>query len=158
MEAVRLHENGIPVKDIDEAMLEFGMPMGPMRLLDEIGSMWPRMSPKHSPPPSQIVFPQSRCARQMVAVGHLGKKTGQGFYRYENGKEIQLGGHADLPRHESIQTNLALLISQEAMRCLKEGIARNADDIDLAMVLGTGYPPFRGGPITFARDTGIIDY
>jgi 3-hydroxyacyl-CoA dehydrogenase/enoyl-CoA hydratase/3-hydroxybutyryl-CoA epimerase len=44
------------------------------------------------------------------------------------------------------------------MRCLKEGIARNADDIDLAMVLGTGYPPFRGGPITFARDTGIIDY
>jgi 3-hydroxyacyl-CoA dehydrogenase len=51
-----------------------------------------------------------------------------------------------------------LLISQEAMKCLKEGIARSADDIDLAMVLGAGYPPFRGGPITFARDTGIVDY
>jgi 3-hydroxyacyl-CoA dehydrogenase/enoyl-CoA hydratase/3-hydroxybutyryl-CoA epimerase len=103
-------------------------------------------------------FPQSHALDQMVAVGHLGKKAGLGFYRYENGKEILATTHSDLPKHESIQTNLALLISQEAMRCLKEGVARSADDIDLAMVLGTGYPPFRGGPITFARDTGIIDY
>jgi 3-hydroxyacyl-CoA dehydrogenase/enoyl-CoA hydratase/3-hydroxybutyryl-CoA epimerase len=158
MEAVRLHENGIPVKDIDEAMLEFGMPMGPMRLLDEIGIDVAAHVAKTLAAAFPDRFPQSHALDKMVAVGHLGKKAGLGFYRYENGKEIALGRHADLPRHESIQTNLALLISQEAMRCLKEGIARNADDIDLAMVLGTGYPPFRGGPITFARDTGIIDY
>jgi len=158
MEAVRLHESGIPVKDIDEAMLEFGMPMGPMRLLDEIGLDVAAHVAKTLASAFPDRFPHTDALDKMVNEGHLGKKTGQGFYRYENGKEILPTTHSDLPRHESIQTNLALLISQEAMRCLKEGIARNADDIDLAMVLGTGYPPFRGGPITFARDTGIIDY
>jgi 3-hydroxyacyl-CoA dehydrogenase/enoyl-CoA hydratase/3-hydroxybutyryl-CoA epimerase len=158
MEAVRLHESGIPVKDIDEAMLEFGMPMGPMRLLDEIGLDVAAHVAKTLASAFPDRFPHADALDTMVAAGQLGKKTGQGFYRYENGKEILPTTHSDLPRHESIQTNLALLISQEAMRCLKEGIARNADDIDLAMVLGTGYPPFRGGPITFARDTGIIDY
>jgi 3-hydroxyacyl-CoA dehydrogenase/enoyl-CoA hydratase/3-hydroxybutyryl-CoA epimerase len=158
MEAVRLHESGIPVKDIDEAMLEFGMPMGPMRLLDEIGLDVAAHVARTLAIAFPDRFPHTDALDQMVSAGYLGKKTGQGFYRYENGKEIVPTTHSDLPRHESIQTNLALLISQEAMRCLKEGIARNADDIDLAMVLGTGYPPFRGGPITFARDTGIIDY
>jgi 3-hydroxyacyl-CoA dehydrogenase/enoyl-CoA hydratase/3-hydroxybutyryl-CoA epimerase len=158
MEAVRLHESGIPLKDIDEAMLEFGMPMGPMRLLDEIGLDVAAHVAKTLASAFPDRFPHTDALDKMVSAGHLGKKTGQGFYRYVNGKEIVPTTHADLPRHESIQTNLALLISQEAMRCLKEGIARNADDIDLAMVLGTGYPPFRGGPITFARDTGIIDY
>jgi 3-hydroxyacyl-CoA dehydrogenase/enoyl-CoA hydratase/3-hydroxybutyryl-CoA epimerase len=158
MEAVRLHENGIPVKDIDEAMLEFGMPMGPMRLLDEIGLDVAAHVAKTLANAFPDRFPQSKALDMMVAAGQLGKKTGQGFYHYVNGREIAPTSHTDLPRHESIQTNLALLISQEAMRCLKEGIASSADDIDLAMVLGTGYPPFRGGPITFARDTGIIDY
>ena len=158
MEAVRLHESGISVKDIDDAMLEFGMPMGPMRLLDEIGLDVAAHVARTLASAFPERFPHTDALDQMVNAGHLGKKTGQGFYRYEKGKEIAATTHADLPRHESIQTNLALLISQEAMRCLKEGIARNADDIDLAMVLGTGYPPFRGGPITFARDTGIIDY
>ena len=158
MEAVKLHDSGIPVKDIDDAMLEFGMPMGPMRLLDEIGLDVASHVAKTLANAFPDRFPHTDALDKMVAAGHLGKKNGQGFYRYEDGREIAPSAHYDLPRHESIQTNLALLISQEAMRCLKEGIARSADDIDLAMVLGTGYPPFRGGPITFARDTGIIDY
>jgi 3-hydroxyacyl-CoA dehydrogenase/enoyl-CoA hydratase/3-hydroxybutyryl-CoA epimerase len=146
MEAVRLHQNGIAVRDIDEAMLEFGMPMGPMRLLDEIGL------------DVATHVAQTDAFEKMIAAGHLGKKSGQGFYRYENGREIPPPIHHRLPSHECIQSKLALLLSQEAMKCLKEGIARSADDIDLAMVLGTGYPPFRGGPITFARDSGIINY
>ena len=146
MEAVRLHQSGIAVRDIDEAMLEFGMPMGPMRLLDEIGL------------DVATHVAQTDAFEKMIAAGHLGKKSGQGFYRYEKGREIPPPIHHRLPSHESIQSKLALLLSQEAMKCLKEGIARSADDIDLAMVLGTGYPPFRGGPITFARDSGIIDY
>jgi 3-hydroxyacyl-CoA dehydrogenase/enoyl-CoA hydratase/3-hydroxybutyryl-CoA epimerase len=136
MEAVRLHQNGIAVRDIDEAMLEFGMPMGPMRLLDEIGL------------DVATHVAQTDAFEKMIAAG----------YRYENGREIPPPIHHRLPSHECIQSKLALLLSQEAMKCLKEGIARSADDIDLAMVLGTGYPPFRGGPITFARDSGIIDY
>jgi 3-hydroxyacyl-CoA dehydrogenase / enoyl-CoA hydratase / 3-hydroxybutyryl-CoA epimerase len=158
MEAVRLHQSGVPVKDIDDAMLEFGMPMGPMRLLDEIGLDVAAHVARTLATAFPDRFPNSDALDKMVSAGHLGKKSGEGFYKYKNGKEITPATHADLPKHESIQTKLALLISQEAMRCLKEGIARNADDIDLAMVLGTGYPPFRGGPVTFARDTGIIDY
>lgn len=158
MEAVRLHQSGVPVKDIDDAMLEFGMPMGPMRLLDEIGLDVAAHVARTLATAFPDRFPNSDALDKMVSAGHLGRKSGEGFYKYENGKEIAPATHTDLPKHESIQTKLALLISQEAMRCLKEGIARSADDIDLAMVLGTGYPPFRGGPVTFARDTGIIDY
>lgn len=158
MEAVRLHQSGVPVKDIDDAMLEFGMPMGPMRLLDEIGLDVAAHVARTLATAFPDRFPNSDALDKMVSAGHLGRKSGEGFYKYVNGKEITPARHADLPKHESIQTKLALLISQEAMRCLKEGIARSADDIDLAMVLGTGYPPFRGGPVTFARDTGIIDY
>ena len=146
MEAVRLHQSGIAVREIDEAMLEFGMPMGPMRLLDEIGL------------DVATHVAQTDAFEKMIAAGHLGKKSGQGFYRYENGHEIPPPIHHRLPSHECIQSKLALLLSQEAMKCLKEGIARSTDDIDLAMVLGTGYPPFRAGPITFARDTGIVHY
>jgi len=158
MEAVRLHQSGVPVKDIDDAMLEFGMPMGPMRLLDEIGLDVAAHVARTLATAFPDRFPNSDALDKMVSAGHLGRKSGEGFYKYENGKEIAPATHTDLPKHESIQTKLALLISQEAMRCFKEGIARSADDIDLAMVLGTGYPPFRGGPVTFARDTGIIDY
>lgn len=158
MEAVRLHDSGIPVKDLDDAMLEFGMPMGPMRLLDEVGLDVAAHVAKTLARAFPDRFPNSDALDRFVAAGHLGKKTGEGFYRYVDGQEITPERPADLPRHESIQTKLALLLSQEAMRCLKEGIARDAEDIDLAMVLGTGYPPFRGGPVTFARDSGIIDY
>lgn len=158
MEAVRLHESGVPVKDIDDAMLEFGMPMGPMRLLDEIGLDVAAHVAETLAAAFPDCFANSNALDQFVAAGRLGKKSGEGFYRYVNDREIPPERPADLPRHESIQNKLALLLSQEAMRCLKEGIAHGAADIDLAMVLGTGYPPFRGGPITFARDAGIIDY
>ncbi|MGV3658702.1 MAG: 3-hydroxyacyl-CoA dehydrogenase NAD-binding domain-containing protein [Prosthecobacter sp.] len=159
MEAVRLHESGVPVKDIDDAMLEFGMPMGPMRLLDEIGLDVAAHVAGTLAAAFPDRFPKSHALDDMVSSGHLGKKTGLGFYRYKDGKEVVVRREkAAMPQHESLQTKLASLISQEAMRCLKEGIARSADDIDLAMVLGTGYPPFRGGPIAYARDTGMIDY
>lgn len=161
MEAVRLHESGVPVKDIDDAMLEFGMPMGPMRLLDEIGLDVAAHVAKTLADAFPDRFPKTNALDKMVAAGQLGKKSGQGFYRYDKkGGEVVAARHEKpaMPQHESLQMKLALLISQEAMRCLKEGIARSADDVDLAMVLGTGYPPFRGGPIAYARDQGIVDY
>lgn len=159
MEAVRLHESGISVRDIDEAMLEFGMPMGPMRLLDEIGLDVAAHVAKTLATAFPDRFPNSHALDRMVAAGHLGRKSGEGFYRYDkDGHELAPKGQKRMPQHESLQTKLALLLSREAMRCLKEGIARSSDDIDLAMVLGTGYPPFRGGPIAFARDGGITDY
>ncbi len=157
MEAVRLHESGIPVKDIDDAMLEFGMPMGPLRLLDEIGLDVATHVAKTLATAFPERFPKSDALDKMVAAGYLGKKSGQGFYRYENGREITPGKNPPMPQHQSLQTDLAVLISREAMRCLDEGIARSAADIDLAMVLGTGYPPFRGGPLAYASDSGIMN-
>jgi len=158
MEAVRLHASGIPVKDIDDAMLAFGMPMGPLRLLDEIGLDVASHVAQTLADAFPDRFTNSDLLNKSVAEGHLGKKSGRGFYRYENGREIPCGAAPAMTQHESLQTSLALLLSHEAIKCLKEGIARSADDVDLAMVLGTGYPAFRGGPITFARDTGIVDY
>jgi 3-hydroxyacyl-CoA dehydrogenase/enoyl-CoA hydratase/3-hydroxybutyryl-CoA epimerase len=155
MEAVRLHESGISATVIDEAMLEFGMPMGPLRLLDEIGldvaahvastlvAAYPdRMAP-------------SDLLNLMVAEGKLGKKSGEGFYKHD--KKAHSQNKEKMTDHtvvEHVQHRLSLLISNEAARCADEGLTRHPADIDLAMILGTGYPPSRGGPLSWLRDYG----
>lgn len=155
MEAVRLHQAGKPAELIDEAMLEFGMPMGPMRLLDEIGLD----VAAHVGLTLTAAYPE-RLAKvdvldQMVAAGKLGKKSGEGFYKYPAGPEKKVLWSQDEAREmEATQQRLALLISNEAARCAAEGIARQEGDIDLAMILGTGYPAFRGGPLEWLRGFG----
>lgn len=147
LEAVRLHESGVPVEEIDLAMLEFGMPMGPLRLLDEIGLD----VAAHVGKTMMAVFPdhlpKTDLLDCMVAEGLLGKKSGRGFYDYTTKHRPHISGEVNT----EIQERLAMLLSDEAKRCLDEGVAATASDIDLAMVLGTGYPPFRGGPLEFIR-------
>lgn len=155
MEAVRLHESGISAEVIDEAMLEFGMPMGPMRLLDEIGLD----VAAHVATTLCAAYPDrmatSDLLNLMVAEGKLGKKTGEGFYKHtKQGHGQKKDRPLDHTLVEHVQHRLALLISNEAIRCANEGLTRDAADIDLAMVLGTGYPPFRGGPLSWLREYG----
>lgn len=154
MEAVRLYESGIPAETIDEAMLEFGMPMGPMRLLDEIGLD----VAVHVGATLCAAFPErlasSPLLERLVAEGKLGKKTGQGFYQHDAGGRKKAPAVHDQAIVEHVQHRLALLLANEAARCAKEGLTRDAADIDLAMILGTGYPPFRGGPLTWLHDLG----
>lgn len=145
LEAVRLHESGVHAEEIDLAMLEFGMPMGPLRLLDEIGLDVAAHVGKTLMAAFPDRLPKTGLLDRMVADGKLGKKSGRGFYDHTTKQRPHLSGTVN----NEIQERLAMLLSEEARRCLDEGVAASASDIDLAMVLGTGYPPFRGGPLEF---------
>lgn len=155
MEAVRLHETGISKEIIDEAMLEFGMPMGPLRLLDEIGLDVAAHVGHTLTAAYPDRLPTVDTLERMVAAGKLGKKSGEGFYKHPASKsgpgKRLLKDHALM---ENVQNRLALLISNEAARCAREGIVRDSADIDLAMILGTGYPAFRGGPLQWLHGFG----
>lgn len=154
MEAVRLHESGIPAEVIDEAMLEFGMPMGPLRLLDEIGLD----VASHVATTLCAAYPDrmasSPLISRMVAEGKLGKKSGEGFYKHGREKHHKKAVIRDHAQVEQVQHRLALLLSNEAARCASEGLTRDPADIDLAMILGTGYPPSRGGPLSWIHEYG----
>lgn len=153
LEAARLVECGVAVRVIDDALLHFGMPMGPLRLLDEIGldvashvaETMAAAFPEVAAPPALVT--------KWVAEGRLGKKSGLGFYRHIKGKAIPQGHSGGDPRE--VAERLSLLLVNEAARCLEEGIVATAEELDLGMVLGTGFAPFRGGPLHYADDAGL---
>lgn len=157
MEAVKLFEAGHDPVTLDEAMLDFGMPMGPMRLLDEIGL-------DVAAHVAKTLGVSSRALDEMVVAGWLGKKSGRGFYNHTgphtavNGEALTLRavGREPLLSTGEIEERLAGMISSEALLVLKEKVAISASDIDLAMVLGTGYAPFRGGPLAYAATMGNL--
>lgn len=144
MEAVHLHDTGVPAELIDEAMLEFGMPMGPIRLLDEIG-LDVAVHVAHTLEPTlHGRLPQSDTLERLVNEGKLGKKSGAGFYHHASkNKPRRHWSEADHHLMERVRERLVSLITDEARRCQDEGIARSPADIELAMILGTGFPPIR---------------
>ena len=146
-----MFESGTPAEVIDDAMLEFGMPMGPLRLLDEIGLDVAAHVGKTLVAAFPDRLPKTDLLDRMVAEGKLGKKSGQGFYNYTRKQIAPAAARTDT----DIQTRLALLLSTEAKHCLDEGVAASASDIDLAMVLGTGYAPFRGGPLQYLLESSL---
>lgn len=163
IEAGRLFERGIDPKTIDDAMLDFGMPMGPTRLLDEVGldvalHVGETMTTAFG---DRFAVPSS--LKQLVEKGHTGKKSGRGFYRYDARKTVPNPDALALQRsaddaefsREMLAERLALLMANEGFRVLEEGVADSADDIDFAMILGTGFAPFRGGPMTWANSLGL---
>ncbi|MFC4993582.1 3-hydroxyacyl-CoA dehydrogenase NAD-binding domain-containing protein [Rubritalea tangerina] len=159
--AAQLFADGIAPEQIDNAMLNFGMPMGPLRLLDEVGldvAHHVAQTLSHAFP-DHITIPT--LFDELLEQGVLGKKSGEGFYIHNQGAtqpnpNIQPGSSPSLSSQE-IQDQLVILMSREAARCLDENIAESAADIDFAMVMGTGYAPFRGGPLRHATDTQILD-
>lgn len=157
LEACHHFAEGVAPEAIDEAMLAFGMPMGPLRLLDEVGLD----VGKHVADTLVEAYPDRMhipvVLKGMLDAGFLGRKVGQGFYCYDesppqpNAKALALCDteHGEAPEH--LTETLANMLSDEAARCLEEGIAESAAVIDFAMVMGTGYPPFRGGPLQYAQ-------
>ncbi|MEJ5276205.1 MAG: 3-hydroxyacyl-CoA dehydrogenase NAD-binding domain-containing protein [Thermogemmata sp.] len=169
-EAVRLLREGIAAEAIDRAAVRFGMPMGPLELLDQIGvdiaadvsRTFAALAAEPSPTPEYFAA--------MVADGALGKKSGRGFYRYDGEKkkgvspwgQVRGGEAVASVSDEEVENGLSELqqrliypMINEAARCLESGVAEEAWIIDLAMVLGTGFAPFRGGPLHTADALGI---
>jgi 3-hydroxyacyl-CoA dehydrogenase/enoyl-CoA hydratase/3-hydroxybutyryl-CoA epimerase len=153
-EAMELAESGVPLDVIDRAAVEFGMPMGPVELVDSVGIDVALHVSRvlgaavDRPVPEKLV--------SMVEQGQLGRKSGQGFYEWVDGKAVK-------PRSEwsgdtaEITDRLVLSMVNEAVACLEDGVVSDADLLDAGVIFGTGFARFRGGPINYARERGVED-
>jgi 3-hydroxyacyl-CoA dehydrogenase/enoyl-CoA hydratase/3-hydroxybutyryl-CoA epimerase len=156
LEAMVMLDEKIDKVTIDAAAEKFGMPMGPIELADQVGldiclAVGDMLRSKFG----DALPPTPAWLREKVAAGDLGRKTGRGFYIWKNGKADKMSGSPALaqPTPEMID-RLILPMSNVCVACLREGIVDNADMVDGAMIFGTGYAPFRGGPLNYARSRG----
>jgi 3-hydroxyacyl-CoA dehydrogenase/enoyl-CoA hydratase/3-hydroxybutyryl-CoA epimerase len=155
LESVELLDEGVPAAAIDKAMIDFGMPMGPITLADTVGLDVCLSVAKYLGKYFNTSVPP-RLAK-MVEQGKLGRKSGEGFYSYKNGKQIkQKDTTYDKPL-EDISNRLVLRMVDESFKCLREGVVQDGDLLDAGMVYGTGFAPFRGGPIHYAKNQGTKD-
>lgn len=162
-EAGRLLDEGASIEAIDDALVDFGFPVGPITLLDEVGidvggkvglvlaeAFGARMAPAES-------------MRKVVAAGRTGRKGGHGFYRYDDeGKKGTVdttvygvigGVRREIDRGEIVERCVLAMVN-EAAYCLEEGILRSPRDGDMGAVFGIGFPPFRGGPFRYIDSVG----
>jgi 3-hydroxyacyl-CoA dehydrogenase/enoyl-CoA hydratase/3-hydroxybutyryl-CoA epimerase len=162
-EAGRLLQEGVAIDEIDQLMVQFGFPVGPITLLDEVGMdvaekvagvMYEAFGDRFAPAPAFA---------GMVKDGRLGRKAGKGFYKYSGGKKggvdpavyELIGTHPNGgPRPAEVIQRLVLVMLNEAARATGDGIVRSPRDGDIAAIFGFGFPPFRGGPLHHADDLG----
>ena len=170
-EAGRLLDEGAAIDVIDRALVDFGFPVGPITLLDEVGidvggkvglvladALGLRMTP-------------AEAMRRVVTAGRLGRKGRNGFYKYDAsgkkgdvddsiyqiigaGARASAGQHVRIPDEEMVRRCVLAMVN-EAARCLQEGILRNVRDGDVGAVFGVGFPPFRGGPFRYVDTVGV---
>ena len=164
-EALRLVAIGCEPEAVDRTMLDFGMPMGPCELIDEVGldiaahtgtSLFEAFGERMRPSP--FIAP-------LVAAGQLGKKSGAGLYTWkgERGGKQKKTGRNDAARPnaectlstEDMLDRMLLVMVNEAARALQEGVVSDAASLDLAVVMGTGFAPFRGGVLHYADERGL---
>jgi 3-hydroxyacyl-CoA dehydrogenase/enoyl-CoA hydratase/3-hydroxybutyryl-CoA epimerase len=156
LEAMVMLDEKIDKLTIDAAAEKFGMPMGPIELADQVGldiclAVGDMLRSKFG----DSLPPTPAWLREKVAKGELGRKTGRGFYLWRDGKADKSPGSPNKiePTPEMID-RLILPMSNVCVACLREGIVDNADVVDGAMIFGTGYAPFRGGPLNYALSRG----
>lgn len=165
-EAGRILCEGTGVLRIDRALTDFGMPMGPLRLLDEIGfdvadhagrELGTAFGDRLVPDPMLVT---------LMEDGRLGKKNGRGFYLYQHGKSTGVDASVEEAARkdsaasgnlsdEEIRGRCLYLMVNEAAWALDDGVVDSADFLDLAMIMGTGFPPFRGGLLRWADTEGV---
>lgn len=164
LEAARFYTEGADAAKIDRAMLDFGMPMGPLRLIDEVGldvsedvadTLVAGLGPRVKPPAALA---------ELRKAGFSGRKTGHGFFVYggkgepaanHEAERFRTGTSAASLSESAMRDCMVALMVNEAARCLEEGVVSTAADIDFAMVMGTGFAPFRGGPLRYADAVGV---
>jgi 3-hydroxyacyl-CoA dehydrogenase / enoyl-CoA hydratase / 3-hydroxybutyryl-CoA epimerase len=147
-------EAGIPAALIDDAAVQFGMPLGPIELTDVVGLDVSLHVGRvlgealHRDVPQILI--------KLVEQKKLGRKSGEGFYRWQDGK-AQKGATANAVAPADLQDRLILPMLNEAVACLREGTVQDADLLDAGAVFATGFAPFRGGPLQYAKDRGVAD-
>ncbi|MDH5694144.1 MAG: 3-hydroxyacyl-CoA dehydrogenase NAD-binding domain-containing protein, partial [Gammaproteobacteria bacterium] len=152
MEAVRLKEEGKPALQIDKCATDFGMPMGPLFLADTVGldiclSVATILSKELG-----LDVPES--LKKMVEKGNLGVKSGQGFYHYTKGKRDKSKEEAGSVSPEITDRLIGRMIN-EAVACLREGVVGDEELLDAGVIFGTGFAPFRGGPMNYVYNQGV---
>jgi 3-hydroxyacyl-CoA dehydrogenase/enoyl-CoA hydratase/3-hydroxybutyryl-CoA epimerase len=165
-EAVYLFEEGMGVEELDQYFLNFGMPMGPLHLIDEIGidvavkvaKIFHKAFGERATPPALM--------SKVVEAGRLGKKNKKGFYLYDDrGKKLSvdptiyssLGLKAPTNPHKEnvcVRRGIFAMINEAALAFHEDKIVETAQEVDLAMIMGTGFPPFRGGLLKYADSVG----
>jgi 3-hydroxyacyl-CoA dehydrogenase/enoyl-CoA hydratase/3-hydroxybutyryl-CoA epimerase len=181
-EALIMLEEGARIEEVDRTMIDFGMPMGPFAVLDQVGIDVAAHVATVLAEAFRDRAPRSTALQILKEKGWLGRKAGRGFYLYrgaargsEDGQpkaggadrggsphEVNVGVYSLTSTRERMnldpaptESRLVLPMINEAARCLEERIASSPADVDLAMVMGTGFPPFRGGLLRHADSLGL---
>ncbi len=153
LEAMTAYAEGIPGPVLDKAAVKFGMPMGPIELIDTVGLDVAAGVGAELAPFLVLEIPAGLSAPP--EAGKRGKKDGQGLYPWENGKPVKPEVPGDYHAPEDLQDRLILPMINEAVACLHDGVVSDADLLDGGVIFGTGFAPFRGGPIQYVRETGV---
>ncbi len=157
MEAVNLLEEGVPGQVIDKAATDFGMPMGPIFLADTVGLDICLSVAEILGAALGLNVPEA--LRKKVEAGELGVKSGQGFYQYQNGKQVKtkIATDGSSQQAEDIADRLVLQMLNESIACLREAVIEDKDLLDVGMIFGTGFAPFLGGPMHYMEQRGRQD-
>ncbi len=153
LEAVELLEEGIPASLIDTAAIEFGMPMGPVELADRVGLDICLAVAEKLAPVYHLDIPHN--LQTQVKRNHLGCKTGEGFYRYQKGKKVIERRSAQYHLPNDLTERMIFRLLNEAVACLREGVVEDPDLLDAGVIFGTGFAPFRGGPMHYIGRGGL---
>ena len=152
-EAMFAAAEGVPIEVIDEAALRYGMPVGPVELADvvgldvckHVGDIVSGALNKQKPDTSRL--------EALIAAKKLGRKSGEGFYVWRDGKAVKQS--VSVPAPPDLEDRLILALANECAAVLREGIVADADLVDAGAIFGSGFAPFRGGPLTYARNRGV---
>ncbi len=152
-EAMLAAQEGVPLTVIDAAAVSFGMPMGPIELADVVGLKVALDVGEIIAAELRRPAPDLTRLKEKVAAGELGRKSGAGFYVWRDGKPVKPPSAATAP--PDLIDRLILVLVNECVACLREQVVDEPDLIDAAVIFGTGFAPFRGGPLAYARSRGL---
>jgi 3-hydroxyacyl-CoA dehydrogenase/enoyl-CoA hydratase/3-hydroxybutyryl-CoA epimerase len=153
-EAMYAAQAGVPLAVIDQAAVDFGMPMGPVELADVVGLDVANHVGKIIAEELGRPAPDLQQLDALLAQKRLGRKSGSGFYEWKDGKAVKPPAPG-VPVPPDLIDRLILVLVNECVAVLREGVATEADLIDAAVIFGTGFAPFRGGPLAYARSRGV---
>jgi 3-hydroxyacyl-CoA dehydrogenase/enoyl-CoA hydratase/3-hydroxybutyryl-CoA epimerase len=152
-EAMKLYQEGVPAELIDDLAEKIGMPMGPIELSDTVGldicqAVAEEMIAAFGGESSDVLT-------KHIEKGDLGRKSGQGFYKWSKGKAVKAKVSGGSYNTEEISDRMLYMMLNESVQCLAEDVVLSADSLDMGMIFGTGFPPFQGGPMQYIRSQTV---